>query len=191
MTDKGIKPEDFVVDIHGKPYMQVAGRVLEAHQGAGETLSITTELLSPADDDLVAFKATVEIDGRTYTGHAVSYKSRSGVEGQNPYEVAETSAVGRALGFAGFGIVSGIPSAEEMQQAENNQGAVVGFNGSKNPKYKEVFGNVVKAQVYSDINNILQSEDFKGLDVEEKRGIQARVRKQMLNLKGDEEVTNG
>jgi hypothetical protein len=180
------KPEEFVVDIHGKPYMQVAGRVLEAHQMTKEDLSITTELVSQPDDDLVVFKATVEIDGGVFTGHAVSNKQSSGIEGQSPWEVAETSAVGRALGFAGFGLVSGVASAEEVEKATNTQGQVIGYNGSNNPKYKEVFGKVVKATVYSEINAILQSDDFKGLDVEEKRAIQTRVKKQMLNLKGEE-----
>ena len=36
------------------------------------------------------------------------------IEKASPYEVAETSAVGRALGFAGYGIVGGIASADEM-----------------------------------------------------------------------------
>lgn len=37
-------------------------------------------------------------------------------------EVSETSAVGRALGMAGFGIDYGVASAEEVQQAIANQG---------------------------------------------------------------------
>jgi len=180
-----VKPEDFIVDIHGKKYMMVAGRVLEVHQSVKENLSITTELVSQSDDDIVAFKATVELDGSNYTGHAVSYKSKSGIEGQSPYEVAETSAVGRALGFAGFGILGDIASAEEIEKAVNTQGAVIGFNGSQNPKYKEVFSKVVQATTFADINNILQGEEFKKLDVEEKRGIQTRVKKQMLNLNGE------
>jgi hypothetical protein len=185
-----MKPEDFIVEIHGKKYTMVAGRVLEAHQ-ADKPLSISTELISQPDEELVAFKATVELDGQVYTGHAVSNKSSSGIEGQSPYEVAETSAVGRALGFAGFGLQSGIASAEEVRKAEGTEGAVIGYHGSKNPKYQEVFTRVVQATVYADINAILQSEDFKGLTVEEKRGIQTRIKKQMLNLKGEEDVNKG
>ncbi len=39
------------------------------------------------------------------------------IEKASPYEVAETSAIGRALGFAGFGIADGIASADEMVKA--------------------------------------------------------------------------
>ena len=35
-------------------------------------------------------------------------------------EVAETSAVGRALGFAGIGIDTGIVSADEMRKVKNS-----------------------------------------------------------------------
>jgi hypothetical protein len=42
-------------------------------------------------------------------------KKATSVEGQAPLEVAETSAVGRALGFAGFGSTDDIASADEMQ----------------------------------------------------------------------------
>jgi hypothetical protein len=38
----------------------------------------------------------------------------------SPYEVAETSAIGRALGFAGYGIVDGIATADEMVKADND-----------------------------------------------------------------------
>jgi hypothetical protein len=35
-------------------------------------------------------------------------------------EVAETSAVGRALGFANIGLIDGIASADEMRKVKKN-----------------------------------------------------------------------
>jgi hypothetical protein len=45
--------------------------------------------------------------------------ARTGVNASNPLENGETSAVGRVLGFMGYGLVgSGIASAEEVQLAQ-------------------------------------------------------------------------
>jgi hypothetical protein len=61
--------------------------------------------------------AKVTTPAGTFTGHARSSKAERSIEGQSPLEVAETSAVGRALGFAGFGIAEGIASADEVKAA--------------------------------------------------------------------------
>jgi hypothetical protein len=37
-------------------------------------------------------------------------------------EVAETSAVGRALGFASIGLIDGIASADEMRKVKKGEG---------------------------------------------------------------------
>lgn len=99
-----------VVNIHGKSYLTVAGRVSMAHEANEKTLSITTELV---DAENVLFKATVVTPKGTFTGYSAVY-SKGMIEKQSPYEVAETSAVGRALGFAGYGAVDSIASADEM-----------------------------------------------------------------------------
>lgn len=105
-----------IVQIHGKDYMTVAGRVEVAHEANEKTLSITTELVS---SDPVLFKATVVTGKGTFTGYSAAYGDpKKPIEKQSPYEVAETSAVGRALGFAGYGLVEGIASADEMKKAE-------------------------------------------------------------------------
>ena len=44
-------------------------------------------------------------------------EGQSGPTATNPYEVAETSALGRALGNLGIGLVGGIASAEEVLNA--------------------------------------------------------------------------
>jgi hypothetical protein len=61
--------------------------------------------------------------GMTYTGIAmVNYDARSPAERNAPIETAETSAVGRALAFAGyFGSPEGIAGAEEIQIAQDRE----------------------------------------------------------------------
>lgn len=100
------------VDIHGKNYLTVAGRVQLAHKL--EKLSINTEVI--AANGQVVVKATVTTDKGTFTGISAANPAKS-IEKMSPYEVAETSAVGRALGFAGFGAIESIATADEMIKA--------------------------------------------------------------------------
>lgn len=101
------------IDIHGKQYVTVAERVRVAHEDL-EQVSITTEVLT---HEPVVIKATVTTPKGTFTGISAANPTKV-IEKQSPYEVAETSAVGRALGFAGYGIVEGIATADEMVKAE-------------------------------------------------------------------------
>jgi hypothetical protein len=108
MTNNGI------VQIHGKDYMTVARRV-ELAQESKALEGVETEVLS---HDPVVVRAKVTIKGKVYTGiSAVDLNSSRAIEKQNPYEVAETSAVGRALGFAGYGLLESIASADEVTRA--------------------------------------------------------------------------
>lgn len=97
------------INIHGKEYTMVNERVEAAHAEL-EKLSITTECML---HEPVLFKATVITQKGTFTGWSAANPAKS-IEKQSPYEVAETSAVGRALGFAGYGIVEGIATADEI-----------------------------------------------------------------------------
>ena len=101
------------VNIHGKEYITVAERVQELHNEFPTEIEIATEVLFQAP---VVVKATVRTPKGTFTGISAANPDKS-IEKQSPYEVAETSAVGRALGFAGYGIVEGIASADEMVKA--------------------------------------------------------------------------
>lgn len=106
-----------------RPYMGVDGRLMQAHGTAPEEMSILTEIL-PSPEGLIIMRATVTVNNRTFQGHAASRLSgASSAEGTNPLEVAETSAVGRALGMAGYGLLpgSGIASYEEVRNAQNAQ----------------------------------------------------------------------
>lgn len=106
-----------MIKIHGKDYITVAGRVQLAHEAGGK-LSITTEVL-PVPDQIVV-KATVVTEKGTFTGISAANPAKM-IEKISPYEVAETSAVGRALGFAGFGMTDTIATADEIMKAEEQK----------------------------------------------------------------------
>ncbi len=106
-----------MIKIHGKDYITVAGRVQLAHEASGK-LSITTEVL-PVPDQIVV-KATVVTEKGTFTGISAANPAKM-IEKISPYEVAETSAVGRALGFAGFGMTDTIATADEIMKAEEQK----------------------------------------------------------------------
>ena len=97
------------IQIHGKEYKTVAERLEEA---SAEIQSIDTEVLN---DEPVVIKATLVTKKGSFTGISSANQLKS-IEKSNPYEVAETSAVGRALAFAGYA-GSEIASADEMIKA--------------------------------------------------------------------------
>lgn len=116
-----------MIMIHGKKYFTVAERLKDAHK-SGELISITTEYL-PNTDKIVC-RATVTMkNGRSFTGTSAADPSKS-IEKMSPYEVSETSAVGRALAFAGFKVTDDIASADEMekQDSENVQASMYDTN---------------------------------------------------------------
>lgn len=122
-----------IVNIHGKEYMTVAKRVELAHKDGVD--AIETEVLQHSP--VVVLKAKVTVKGKTYTGVSSANPSKA-IEKSNPYEVAETSAVGRALGFAGYGIIEGIPSADEMYKAETvDQGKTTISDEQDHPAQQE------------------------------------------------------
>jgi len=110
-----------VVKIHGKEYVTVAGRLQMAHDVCKKR-SITTEVLPIANQIVV--KATVTIDKGIFTGISAANPTKT-IEKQSPYEVAETSAVGRALGLAGFGAEDGIATADEIIKVQTQSSADV------------------------------------------------------------------
>ncbi len=101
------------------PYMRVDGRVkmaLDEHREQGATLVIQTQFESdPASDQLLCRATVTSAMLGTGTAHARVFLNGPGVDATNPMENAETSAVGRALGFLGYGLYgTGIASAEEV-----------------------------------------------------------------------------
>lgn len=114
-------------NIKGKEYAEVNQRI-KAFRMVYPEGSIYTEMISNKDGVCV-FKATVHANGDHVTnnllgtGHAYEKESSSFINKTSYIENCETSAVGRALGMAGFGIDTSVCSAEELGNAIAQQEA--------------------------------------------------------------------
>ena len=115
--------KDKAVDIKGKKYVLVSDRVLYFNETYPNG-SISTELLSPYDSDLIVIKATVRPDlsqERVFIGHSQAKVGDGYINKTSALENAETSAVGRALAFMGIGVIESIASADEINKANNQK----------------------------------------------------------------------
>ena len=116
-------------NIKGKEYAEVNQRV-KAFRTLYPEGFIMTEILC-REGGLCIIKATVGYyaDGKSVilaTGTAYEKEGSSQINRTSYIENCETSAVGRALGMAGFGIDTSIASADEMNNAllQQNTNAV-------------------------------------------------------------------
>lgn len=104
------------IDVHGKEYAEVKERI-KVFRYAFPEGSIATKLIS-LDENKCVFKAEVfnENGSLLSSGHAqetiASVKFKDSL-----LEVAETSAVGRALGFLGLGIKNAVASSDEVKRS--------------------------------------------------------------------------
>lgn len=104
-------------------YAKVSERV-NAFRKVYPTGSIET-VIEDINENEIRIKAIIsdENDNLIATGRATEEKKAKGkmtINLTDMIENCETSAVGRALGFAGFGIDSDIASGEDMQKAKSN-----------------------------------------------------------------------
>ena len=120
------------VDIHGKQYATVNERIQELHGSYKGSSSIITEVVT-SGEGIVRVKATLtlieqaegmESHSNTFTGHAEEIVGSTMINKTSALENAETSAVGRALAFAGFSTDASIASADEVANAIVNQNAL-------------------------------------------------------------------
>ena len=115
------------ISIRGKQYVTVAERLRQLH------LSVSNDMPGPSIDTKIVYaeggiyivKATVIPDITQpecfFTGHAKEDESKGQVNGTSSLENCETSAIGRALGNAGYGSAESIASANEVMNAMHQQ----------------------------------------------------------------------
>ena len=108
-------------DVKGKQYAEVNQRI-KAFRMVYPNGTIRTHMVSN-DNGVCIFRAEI-MDERSRTiatGTAYEKENSTFINKTSYIENCETSAVGRALGMAGFGIDTSVASAEEVQNAINNQ----------------------------------------------------------------------
>ena len=111
--------------IHGKEYAEVAERI-KAFRKVYTDGFILTEMMSN-ENGICVFRAKVGyfttggLERVLGEGTAFEKETSSTLNRYSYIENCETSAVGRALGMAGFGIDTSVASKEEVENALNQQ----------------------------------------------------------------------
>lgn len=113
------------IDIHGKSYVPVVERVKEFHIQNPHG-SITSEIVSNSDGRVIVKASVMLEDKRVFTGFSQAEWGKGNM-GSVALEVAETSAIGRALGFANIGLLDGIASADEIHKVKTSKETDVPF----------------------------------------------------------------
>lgn len=108
-------------DIKGKDYAPVNQRIKAFRMVHPEGMIFTDMIMN--EGGTVIFKAVVYSDDKRVlaTGFASEKAGSSNINKTSWLENCETSAVGRALGFAGFGIDTSVASKEEVENATKAQ----------------------------------------------------------------------
>ena len=108
-------------DIKGKDYAEVNQRI-KAFRMVYPTGGLPTEIIK-LEDGIVVMKCSVydEEGNLLATGTAYEKENSTFINKTSYIENCETSAVGRALGMAGFGIDTSVASADEVRNAITNQ----------------------------------------------------------------------
>lgn len=161
-----------VVDIKGKDYVEVNTRVT-AFRELIPNGTIETEIIS-LDNGVITIKAVIrdETGKILSTGFAQEKENSTFINKTSFVENAETSAVGRALGFLGLGINGSIASSEEVLNAINNQNKTKTKKETKTQTKKEVVekenkNEITQQQLLTMIAKIVKKTDkFKDLDIE-------------------------
>lgn len=106
--------------VKGKDYAEVPQRV-KAFRSLYPQGTISTEIVK-IENGMCVIHAVAAVDGVILgEGTAYEMEGSSFINKTSYIENCETSAVGRALGFAGFGIDAGIASYEEVMNAKEQQ----------------------------------------------------------------------
>lgn len=105
------------LDVKGKAYSEVNQRI-KAFRMVYPMGAILTEMVSN-ENGICIFRAKVLDENGNILGIGTAYEKEGStfINKTSYIENCETSAVGRALGMAGFGIDTSIASAEEVQNA--------------------------------------------------------------------------
>lgn len=108
--------------LHNKDYVEVAERLRIVHTIEQEQEK-PFEMVESAPFQIgnrILWKVAIKFNDRLFIGHAEAKLDapKNTPDGTNPFECAETSAMGRALAFAGLGTLESIASYEEVARMQ-------------------------------------------------------------------------
>lgn len=148
-------------DIKGKDYAEVNQRI-KAFRMVYPEGKIENELIS-CQDGVCVFKSIVATNEGNILGigHAYEKENSSLINKTSYIENCETSAVGRALGMAGFGIDTSVRSAEEMKNAEIQQEEIKPITKSNLSILQSLIKELPEAKAFYD--NILTTYNITDL----------------------------
>lgn len=176
--DKTLKDVAITLD-EGKLYTPVHERVkyFNEHYPNG---GIETQILSLVDSDRKIIKAIVtpdwiETPSRRFSGHSEAFYVKEDRYMSAALEVAETSAVGRALGNMGIGIIGGMASANEIAKNEASKN-VKKEKKTEKPNYATILDQKLRDEALA-IDEIINA----ATKVEELREIKQTIRKSGLS----------
>lgn len=164
------------IDIKNKSYAQVPERI-KAFRMCYPMGFITTDLVSN-EGGICIMTASVGYTDESNnihvlgTGTAFEKHDSTFINKTSYIENCETSAVGRALGMAGFGIDVSVASAEEVQNAINNQPI--------SKKEQTVLKNIVEGKGYK-VEEIFP----KGLELTPEQYVEACQKLEKMPKKGE------
>ena len=126
--------------------------------------TITTKIINLENNGVLMQATVLDDDGKTLaTGYASEEKEASFINLNSYIENCETSAVGRALGFCGFGIDSSVASAEEVENAMLNQGNQGSNERKASPKQIALLEKIYQGEKLEKLlkyNNLEKIEDI-------------------------------
>lgn len=113
--------KDKAISIQGKSYVLVKDRILYLAENFAGKYSVQTGYDYYPDRKMWVVRATLTLNGQTYTGLAQEVESDNykDVNHTSALENCETSSIGRACAMAGIGVLDSIASADEIHKAQN------------------------------------------------------------------------
>lgn len=181
------------MDIKGKDYVQVNERI-KAFRMVYPTGFIKTEMLKNNDGICVIKAAVGYYDKLEHeltdtieeiilaTGTAEEIEGSTFINKTSYIENCETSAIGRALGIAGFGIDTSVASAEEVQNAIANQKKKTGKTYMTDTSEDETYKLKLIDEIY-DLIDETKTDETKVLKEYQVEEIEQMTKEQMESCK--------
>ena len=123
------------IELEGGKYVMVHERIKFIAEHFVHEIETSSEFIENLNSWKVKAVLKIHEDGNVfgYSGTAIEKIGSSDVNSSSALENAETSAIGRACAFAGFGIEERIASMDEIQGVEREKPIVISekFNASK------------------------------------------------------------